>query len=70
MASREVDGRYVVRLDVSPGGGTLHALVLEPNKPEYYVRRNGSTYYSRPEESAQVVAKAVQQPFGGIRDLL
>jgi hypothetical protein len=59
----------VIRFDVSPGGGTLHALVLEANKPEYYVRRNGWTYYARPDELAQVVGRAYQQPFEGIRIL-
>ena len=70
IAGQKIDGRFVIRLDVSPGGGTLHTLVLDGNKPEYYVRRNGSTYYARPEELAQVVSKAYQQPLGGIRDLL
>jgi len=70
IAGRKIDDRFVIRLDVSPGGRTLHALVLEANKPEYYVRRNGSTYFARPEELAQVVSKAYQQPYGGLRDLL
>jgi len=70
IAGRRIDDRFVIRLDVSPSGGTLHALVLEGSKPEYYVRRNGSTYFARPEELAQIVGKAYQQPMGGIRGLL
>jgi hypothetical protein len=61
MAGHMVEEKYVVRLDVSAGGGTLYALVLDPNHPEYYVRRNGSTYYARPEELAQVAAKRAPQ---------
>ena len=67
ISGQQIGSRYVIRVDVSPGGGTLHALVLDANRPEYYVRRNGSTYYARPEELAQVAAKAVQQTLGGIR---
>ena len=39
----------MIRLEVSSGGGTLYALVLDTNDPEYYVRRNGSS-----EELAQI----------------
>jgi hypothetical protein len=67
----EVDGRNVIRLDVDSGGGILHALFLEPNNPEYYVRRNGSTYLARPEEIAQIVERRLnQQPATGLRSLL
>lgn len=37
-----VDGRLVLVLHVPPGGGVIHALVLDANKPEYYVRRDGT----------------------------
>lgn len=60
-----LEGKYVIRLEVSSGGGTLHALVLDANHPEYYVRRNGSTYYARPEELAEVATRRVQdRPHG------
>jgi ATP-dependent DNA helicase RecG len=51
------DGRNVLVLHVEPGGGTIHALVLDANKPEYYVRRDGSTYYARPEDLATISAQ-------------
>ena len=44
--------------EVLPGNGTLHALVIDANKPEYYVRRDGTTYYARPEELTTIAAKA------------
>lgn len=65
-----VDSKYVIKLDVSSGGGILYALILDANRPEYHVRRNGSTYFARPEELAQVVAKATAQPNQGLLDLL
>jgi hypothetical protein len=59
-----VEGKAVVRLDVGSGAGVLYSLMLDTNRPEYYVRRNGSTYYARPEELAQVVVTGVQQTPG------
>ena len=44
--------------EISPGNRTLHALVIDANKPEYYVRRDATTYYARPEELATIVGKA------------
>jgi hypothetical protein len=61
LAAPGVDPRlYVIRLNVAPGHGVLHALLMDANKPEYYVRRNGSTYYARPEELAVIVQRGVQ----------
>ena len=36
----------------------LYALKLDHNKPEYYVRRDGTTFYARPGELAAVVQRA------------
>jgi hypothetical protein len=58
----DVEGKYVIRLNVAPGHGVLHALLMDTNKPEYYVRRNGSTYYARPEELAVIVQRGAQDP--------
>lgn len=58
VRQEELDGRGVLIAEVPPGNGTLHALVIEANKPEYYVRRDGTTYYARPEELATIVGKA------------
>jgi hypothetical protein len=60
------DGRGVLIAEVPPGNGTLHALVIDANKPEYYVRRDGTTFYAKPEELAAIVGKAhgvVRSPF-------
>jgi hypothetical protein len=44
-------------LEVLSGGGVLHSLTLDQNKPEYYVRRDGTTFYARPDELAAVVQR-------------
>ena len=41
-----------MRRGVDPGHGVIHALVVDSNRPEFYVRRNGSSYFARPEELA------------------
>jgi hypothetical protein len=55
---QELDGRGVLIAEVSAGHGTLYALVVDPNKPEYYVRRDATTYYARPEELATTIGRA------------
>lgn len=62
VKGHDLDGKYVIRLDVESGRGVLHALDLDSNRPEYYVRRNGSTYHARPEELAQVIARGQPPP--------
>jgi hypothetical protein len=52
-----VDGRHLLVLHVPPGGGIIHALILDSNKPEYYVRRDGTTFHARPDELAAVVGQ-------------
>ncbi|MHB1920347.1 MAG: AlbA family DNA-binding domain-containing protein [Acidimicrobiales bacterium] len=47
-----VDGHFVIRVDVPSGGGTIHGLLLEKDKPEYFIRRNGSTYPAQPGDLA------------------
>jgi hypothetical protein len=50
--------RTVLIAEVSPSDGTLYALVIDANKSEYYVRRDATTFYARPEELAEIVGKA------------
>jgi hypothetical protein len=52
-----LDGRDVLVLHVQAGGGTIHALVLDGNKPEYFVRRDGTTFYARPRELEAIAAQ-------------
>lgn len=55
---QQPDGRSVLILEVLPGAGKLHALVLDSDKPEYYVRRDGTTYYAKPDELSAILARA------------
>ncbi len=48
-------------LEVMPGRGTLHALVLNRDRPEYYVRRDATTYYAKPDELTRIVASGDEQ---------
>jgi hypothetical protein len=59
--AHRLEGRNVLVLEVSSSGGVLHALTLDQNKPEYFIRRDGTTFYARPEELAAVVQR-IQQP--------
>jgi hypothetical protein len=58
IGEEQPDGRGVLILDVLPRPGTLHALVLDRDKPEYYVRRDGTTYYAKPEELTAILTAA------------
>lgn len=54
IEAHRLDGRNVLVLEVLSGGGVLYALTIDKNKPEYYVRRDGTTFYARPGELAAV----------------
>lgn len=60
IEAHRLDGRNVLVLEVLSGGGVLHALTLDRNRPEYYVRRDGTTFFARPNEVAAVVQRAPQ----------
>jgi hypothetical protein len=53
----DIDGRHLLVLHVQPGGGTIYALIVDGNKPEYYVRRDGTTFYARPDELEAIAAR-------------
>ena len=57
IETQRLDNRDVLVLHVEPGRGTIHALVLDSNKPEYYVRRDGTTYYARPDDLAAIAGQ-------------
>ena len=65
VTAQEIDGKCVIKVDVEGNQGIIYALVLDPNRPEYYVRRNGSTYFARPEELAALAKPGLPPiPFG------
>lgn len=60
IEAHSLDGRNILVLEVSASGSVLHALTLNQNKPEYYVRRDGTTFYARPDELVTVVRRSPQ----------
>jgi len=61
------EGRNILLLRVQPGAGIVHALTIEKNKPEYYVRRDGTTFFARPDEIAAIVRRGepIRAPWVG-----
>lgn len=55
VEAANIDGRHLLVLHVQPGDGTIYALIVDGNKPEYYVRRDGTTFYARPDELLALV---------------
>lgn len=55
VSEYSIDGKAILALEVKPKPGTLYALTIDGNRPEYYVRRDATTYYAQPDEIAAVV---------------
>jgi len=62
IQAHRLDGKNILVLEVLSGDGVLHALTLDRNRPEYYVRRDGTTFFARPNEVAAIVQRASQAP--------
>jgi len=62
----DIDGRHLLVLHVQPGGGTIHALIIDGNKPEYYVRRDATTFYARPDELQAIAARPADAGAGSV----
>jgi hypothetical protein len=58
----DVRGHQLLALHIQPGDGTIHALRVAHNKPEYYVRRDASTYYAQPGEMQAIAALNTASP--------
>ena len=61
IESHNRSGRNVLLLKISENDGSVYGLILDANKPEYYVRRDGTTYYARPDEIESIVQRGVLQ---------
>jgi hypothetical protein len=53
----DLDGKFLLVLQVHGRPGTVHALTIDRSKPEFYVRRDGSTYHAKPEELEAIVGR-------------
>lgn len=68
IAAYTISGRNLLVLRVPPNNGQVYALTLDTERPEYYVRRDGTTFPANPEELTQIVAShqvITTGPFGG-----
>lgn len=54
ISPKDVDGKLVLVLEVEPNERTLYSLLIDSNKPEYYIRRDGTTYPARADEIAAI----------------
>lgn len=61
---RDVDGKLVLVLDVRPRPGTLYSLLIDANKPEYFIRRDATTYPARADEIAAILSAPALDPYG------
>lgn len=50
-----VDGKSVLVVEVEGNSGTIHALTVEREKPEFYVRRGATTFPARSEELQSIL---------------
>lgn len=57
IESHRHEGKNILLLRVQPGAGIIYALTIDKNKPEYYVRRDGTTFFAQPEEIAAIVRR-------------
>jgi hypothetical protein len=59
--------KTVLVLSIRPAPGTLYALWINKNRPEYFVRRDATTFFAQPEELAAAartgMAEATRMPF-------
>ncbi len=54
ISPKEVDSRLVLVLEVTPNPRMLYSLLIDANKPEYFIRRDGTTYPARADEIAAI----------------
>jgi predicted HTH transcriptional regulator len=58
ITPHDVDGKLVLVLDVRPNATTLYSLLIDANRPEYFIRRDGTSYPARADEISAIVAPA------------
>jgi predicted HTH transcriptional regulator len=59
VEAHRYDGKNILILDVQASSGVVHALTIDANKPEFYVRRDGATFYAQPDEVAAIVQRGM-----------
>jgi hypothetical protein len=64
ISPRDVDGKLVLVLEVTPAPNALYSLLIDANRPEYFIRRDGTTYPARADEIAAIFEVANVDQFG------
>jgi hypothetical protein len=50
ITPKDVEGKLVLALEIRRSQGTLYSLLIDATRPEYYIRRDGTTYPARADE--------------------
>lgn len=66
ITPKDVDGKLVLVLDAKPDARALYSLLIDANKPEYFIRRDGTTYPARADEIMAILAAPEVDRYGGI----
>lgn len=66
ISPEDLDGKLVLVLEVEPNQRTLYSLLIDANRPEYYIRRDGTTYPAGADEicDGRGVVACVPTPAG------
>lgn len=62
--------RAVLVVEVDGDSGTIHALTVDSDKPEYYVRRGATTFHARPEKLQAIASSQQSHQSRGLRSVL
>ncbi|MGO9961832.1 MAG: helix-turn-helix domain-containing protein [Acidimicrobiales bacterium] len=52
-----LDGKSVLLVEVSASSGTIHALTVESDRPEFFVRRGATTFHAHPDELQRIMTE-------------
>ena len=55
LSFQELDGRNLLVAEIQ-ASGQIHSVVLDADRPEYFVRRGSTTFYARAEDLERVFA--------------
>lgn len=63
-----LEDKILLIIEIEPSDGVIHAVTIEADKPEYYVRRGATTFYAEPEELQSVsrAAASAWTPLGDV----
>lgn len=66
ITPKNVDGKVVLVLEVRPNQRTLYSLLIDTNRPEYFIRRDGTSYPARADEIMALLAAPEVAAYGRI----